>query len=218
MGKNLKISAKIAFFAFIALNWFAPFISRAEHFESLKDKFSLEYDPVFTPTPVEQYNVGIALRHKETAYPTFNVIIEAGYVDISASNKDKEKAFLDSYRSVGITNASVISSENQIVNNSPCFTAEISYKLGNADLISKVSLFNSSERHYILTYIDTAEGYKSSKHFADNIISSFKILDEIPSFAPEKNANFLNNHTIFFLIFFVILILSLGLRKFSARS
>jgi hypothetical protein len=148
----------------------------SETFTSEKDKFSLEYDDTMAPADVKLYNVALALKRKNAKFPTFNVVIESGGIDLYAPKEEKEKSVLDSYRLVGITDVSLISSGDRNINGQACFNAELSYSLEGLKLRSNVGIFSAFDRHYILTFIDQEENYTSSQDIARKILASFKML------------------------------------------
>ncbi len=178
--KNKDILKKLVntgIFTILTLFCSSPDNLLAEDFISEKFNFSLTYDSSFNQADIKLQNVALALNNKTSNFPTFNVVIEHDYLDPDSDKNDKEKEILDSYKLVGIKDVTTISSEDSIINRLPVFKIRLAYTLNQENMISYVCIFFTTDKRYILTFIDTKKNFDHTKIIANTTIDTFKLLN-----------------------------------------
>lgn len=172
-----KMPRKLRFFSVLLLVPLLSLYARAESFEDRKYNFTLWYPDDFVPVPVEITNLALALKSKDSNFPTFNVVVSPGGFEEKPSLKAQEKALIDEYRAVGIIEPSILTSTFREANGARVFNAEIGYYLSGEKMIADVAIVNGGDRHFTLTFIDTAVGFRTSNMLPRQILNSFTVLE-----------------------------------------
>lgn len=154
--------------------------AKAADFKSEQQRFSLRYPDNFEPVLVSQPGVVLALKVKGHSFPTFNIIYQVGnYAFSERSAEEKSAEIMNSYKLVGITDAKLISTDEQAIEDIPIFNVELRYTLQGENLCSNVSIVPGLNRHFIMTFIDDCSSYANSKAQAAEIRKSYRPLDPI---------------------------------------
>jgi hypothetical protein len=164
-----------------------PSVVRAEDlqvFSSKENKFSIAYPSEFEELNVPQPEVAFLIRHRENLYPTFNVLVLPGPYDMSQADSKHADSLLNSYKLVGITDVRPIKWFRFALGSQKAFNLELRYRNDGKDLTSSITVATASDRHYILTYIDSTAQWEANKDARAKIIGSFTILEKAPDAAP----------------------------------
>lgn len=128
--------------------------------------------------PSPHREVTVLLRYGAGPFPTFNIVTVPGSYNTSAQSLEAQtKAILDSYRGVGILDASVAKTEFIELNGRSCVSAQLQYTHSARALEAFVTICTALNRHYVLTYIDERTTIEQRLHLRDRILGAVNFLD-----------------------------------------
>jgi hypothetical protein len=142
-------------------------------FSSEKLGFSVAYPDSFEVLPPPSPSVGLLLKPKSDGFPTFNILAIPGANEPS-NGQGEDQSLVDNYRGVGILDAAVISSSKTAISGIEAYAAQVTYHNGGEAFISSVAIVPGIGRHYVLTFIDTAESFEKHRNLRDQLWAAFQ--------------------------------------------
>ena len=132
-----------------------PTLATALPFLSSEHKFSLEIPDEMNLVSAQEPSVPLLLKAKGGAFPTFNIVVQAGSTAVQESSQEKlSSSILDDYRRVGIIDAKLLNSWKKTYPSGEMLVAEIQYSLSGQIYWAQVGIISGSDRTYTLTLID----------------------------------------------------------------
>lgn len=124
---------------------------------------TLTLPDTFTQVDVSQPSALCAFRPKNGGLPSFSVVFEA--IPPGPENQSPEVRGSEverSYHLVGLTDATLHSSERVTVDGRPGYGVELQYASGGTSRVAYVVQVDAQDVRYTVTATDTAEGYERS--------------------------------------------------------
>jgi len=142
--------------------------------------FTITYGPDFESAAVQRHDVSLALRHKHSSYPTFNIIAQPGYYPVEARPfADQQREILRSYRQAGMVDAVIQDSSLGEVSNRQALKIALKYSDSRGEYVAILALVSASDRHFFLTLVDEANNYEESRKIFESFIEGFFIHEEV---------------------------------------
>lgn len=196
---------------------FCPFLAAAQQdtsipFLSSAHMIEFRHDPSLTPKPVELPQSVIALIGPDKGFPSFNILVSAeSYDPASVSGEQYRTRILNDYRAVGISDAKTLRTFSEPIAGITVHTTELRYQLQDQLLVAAVILIpGGSGKHFILTYMDTADQFYRRKALLEQITDSLKLLTPPPAASAEEQNSAAAGSGNYWVIVLTVLLLALA--------
>jgi hypothetical protein len=164
----------------------APIQAKTPYFNQ-RHNFSLTLPAAHTIHTSELPQVALLVRTTEEELPSFNIIVEPGPFPLEKSPSELHQRLLRSYNQVGLQDIRILYYEHKTILGAGAFLAKLQYNHGGEEIIATVGFFSRAHEHFILTYLEPANGSPSA---ALNVINSFTAegLLPLPPLEPGPSA------------------------------
>jgi hypothetical protein len=138
---------------------------------------SLQLSDAYEVLPQENSSVPCRVRHVTRGLPTFNVIMMPGVGPHASRRSEREfsATLLDSYRNVGLTDATLNDGRYVHVGGREAFKATITYSNQALRMRSIVVAFEGVLESYILTATQTEADFLGSEADIEQVVSSIQL-------------------------------------------
>ncbi len=142
---------------------------------------SFSYPGNFSVVPPPSPQVLLFLRPSEGRYPTFNVLMQVGNPKAEERTVTQLKSdVVDSYRAVGLYDAEVVQGEKRQIAGRTAFYARVAYKTKEEELVAGVYIVPVKEAYYVMTLVDSAQGYVESVAVLEALMKTVQLRDPPP--------------------------------------
>lgn len=131
--------------------------------------------------PVHYPQALLALKHRSRPYPTFNIVVQSGFLDISGQTLARRaEELVASYRQLGLHDATLQASELLTLNGRSALSAAIAYSNDAQQLRSQVTALSLSDRHYFFTFVGLAGDWPRDKNLSAQLLESIELTGAMP--------------------------------------
>lgn len=150
----------------------------------------LSYPPEFSPVTGPSPQVLLLLRPSGAHYPTLNILKQAGDPKVEDKSVSQLQAdVVDSYRAVGLYDAEIMRAEKRTAAGRTVFYAEVAYSNRSVPVIAGVYLVPARGLYFVVTFIDTREGFGGSRGVLEGIMGTLALRDPPPPPSPGRDVS-----------------------------
>jgi hypothetical protein len=171
---GITVMVVLAAVAFIA----HPAAAQSRHYTSPSHDLQLSYPEAMVEYTPESLPGGVllALKDAKNTYPTFNLLLVPEKYGLAGDNLHRQTgAILESYKQVGILDATSSSEDNVTVSGRSAFRTLMRYKNRGQDFVSAVTIVPNAASHLILTFTDRATDFPAHAAYEQEIRASLAL-------------------------------------------
>jgi hypothetical protein len=194
-------------------------------FTDKQQKISFQYNEQFQSIPTPLAEVLVALKSKQTGFPSFNIVsIAQHFSPNEISAEQYQERVLSDYRKVGYTEAVGLEILAVEIANQRVQSAQLKYPSTAGKLISLVTLLpDSPNSHLVLTYIDLEANFTNNKPLYDEIARTLKLLrhnntNQLQITSNQDSSSKINYWTTFAILVVLVLVVGFAMRIRRTKS